>query len=386
MLGNIFKTERVIGPFSITHLKLLNNIDLYTIGEIHEMNGAAQAVVDESLAPYHVVEHLRKFCEDASQRVHIFAETTPTEAQGMIGGELLHEVYQPKFVLFAPNPIAAFSYSMFCGCFQANVSITLSDVRKTRPYDLFMLIMHPNIFAIERYEFQSISMHIAQVRKWAKVAEKAFIKNLNSKLNTRSLMECFYLPDTISPPWLQTLYRTIYGDANLDDEFSIRRKMKALRERDGEKYAYILQYLDERWANLQTGSDSFSEAMADVENARRSDSLKLMAERDGGLLQIFISLSSFLYDLDIILDILEDVFEKKHKNHSIVTLTGAQHAGHIARFFEHFAISKVSKASSNGDLAAGNGILTILYAKDISIKNKLKEIRERYRNPDTIKL
>ena len=381
MLGKIFKTDRIIGPFSITHMNL-KTVDLYAIGEVHERNGNLIGNDVATCAPdHHVVEHIRKFCETKSHKVHILVETSAIEAQS-IGVQMMHVPYSPRFLLHAQNPITALSYSIYNGCFKENVSITLSDVRKTKPYDLFMLIMFPNLFAINRYGFQHITAHITQVRKWAKMSEKIFIKQLNSKLNVRTLLESFYLPGSLFPIWLQNLYKTIYGDDDMANPLQV--KMQDLKKRDSDMYSHVLKYMDMRWSSLQNSRDSFYSAMVDVENARRSSSERLVVEKDEDVLQIFIALSSFLYDLDIILDILKLMaFEK---NITIITMTGAQHSGHIARFFEPLASVPVSKASQECDLKEGNGVSSIIYANDIPIDKIIAAIRQKHKNPDVIKL
>ena len=334
------------------------------------------------MAPTHAVEKIRQHCEkNKDNDVQVYVETTENEASEkafmLEHARLATGLSFFDTSLLAEDPSMAFSHYVANGLFPKNVKISAHDMRKTPPYDLYILILYPLVYAKNRYGFMEIGRHIDEIRKWAKRAEKLFYAHMKTKKTTRNLLESFYNPDMEFPQWLQKLYSSIHNNEEVGQP--LRIKMRTLRESDLTVYSDLIKYIEIRWSSLQNETDSFSRAMDDVSNMRHSNSYRLVAEKNDDVMQVFIALNSFIYDIDIILNILLMAIRNEKVN-TIITLTGAQHASHIAKFFSRFSTCVVSKGSATGNLPAGNSQSNIVYVKDINIREKLKNIRDLNRN------
>lgn len=307
--------------------------NLYLIGEEHNTNGTFQNDLDK-----HVVEQIRSYVHRTKKHITVFSEFTFLQMRERFNYFTAAPISSKQYYGYSPN--GTYGYYYWNNLFPRDHTHTIiSDSRKTAPYDIYTMIIDPSVYCFEHF-IQDYDNMLAAVRKWAKQAEKAIVKNIPTRSSAKAFLESLYMPDQDYPEW----YKALPPNNELSDP--LRQKMKRLREVQPDMYHKVVDHMSSyyygRWAKTP-----YTAAMNKIQAARRTANSRMVSSVHPASKRLFIELTSYLLDLTVILDFLLS------NETNVFVFAGLEHVGAIANFFADKAIV-YSKCDKNGNIPSGH--------------------------------
>ena len=318
-LGDVFATKSIKGPILVCYLQFEGR-DLYLVGEEHNINGKYENDLEN-----HVIEQMFQYSKH--KPITVFSEMTFLQMR--------ERFLSPSPHYYGHSPNATYGYYYWNNSFaRGSHKTTIADVRKVAPYDIYTMLVDPAVYCFEHY-IQDYDNMLPTVRKWAKQAEKTIINKIRTRASAKAFLESLYMPGMEYPEWYKELYKTV---TNREPDDPLKTKMQRLQEQSPSAYNDLVQHMRSyyygRW-----GHSPYSVAFERIQSARRTKNSKMVASKKPGARMLFIELTSYLLDLNVILDFL--LSEDKH----VFVLAGLAHIAAIVSFFDgkaavHFKFNK----------------------------------------------
>lgn len=332
-LGPVFGTKEIKGPILVCFLQF-DGRNLYLIGEEHNTNGTFQNDHDK-----HVVEQMRLYIQRTKEKFTVFSEFTFLQMRERFNYFTAMPTGSRKYYGYSPNGTYGYYYwnNLFA---REHTQTIICDSRKTAPYDIYTMIIDPSVYCFEHF-IQDYDKMLPTVRKWAKQAEKAIVKNIQTRSSAKAFLESLYMPDLDYPDWYKALTNNELSDP-------LRQKMRHLREVQPDMYHAVVEHMRSyyygRWAKTP-----YTVALDKVQAVRRTANSRMVGSVHPASKRLFIELTSYLLDLTVILDFLLS----KEKNGFV--FAGLEHIGAIANFFADKA-TVYSKFDKNGNIPSGHAV------------------------------
>lgn len=376
-LGPLFEEKAIVGPCVVQYF-IFSGMHIYLIGEIHKVRGNSDKNISKT-----AVDQLRVYSRIQSRPVVCYCESSPQHAlYGVIKMEKEQELMGKKNVLeVAESPVYGYlGYSAQDKL--KNTENVYADIRNYSPYDLYTLIMTPDIYMLERYGIIPSQQQRQNVRRWAKVAEKVIVQHITTRDKTKAFLLSLCLPELDYPEWFIELYKTIHETTD-SPPAPLRDMMRQLRQSNMDHFVRVvghIRHLHRRW-----NVSPFTAAMKRVESMQLTRDKHLVAENNSIADGLLIELSAFLFDTFVITDILVRFNQGKFESgDTVVMFAGAKHTENITLFFKHQlgcdAFYKYDK-EGRGNIPEGEAIVGPVgmgnFAPNmlVALKNKLKHRR-----------
>ena len=330
MLGPLFGDKAIRGPIMVCYIPV-GDRHLYLVGEEHNTNGTTNEVSGKTR---HVVDYIMSFPNKAA----CFVELSSSQ--------LLQYASVVRDFQITPSPLYQYSYSYMMNQ-PKNHHLVFADIRKFSPYDIYLLIIDPMTYALQRYK-ENVSNHVVTVKKWAKKAEKVILKHIKTRNSAKSFLESLFMPDMDYPDWYKELSRELGQDLGSP----LRSRMEALRSQNGDMYDKVVEHMRSYYSNWAV--TPYSKAISKLERNRRTANSKMIASKNRDAKALFIELSSYLFDLEVILDFM---YYPDSSCKTFFVLSGAAHTKELARFFGVNAV--YSKSDAYGNIPSGEAKATV---------------------------
>lgn len=328
-LGPLFGDKAIKGPIVVCYLKA-HGRDIYLVGEKHTVNGTF-----ESDNERHAVSQIAA-CVDP---VTVCTELTFLQMQNW---SYYCSEASGKMGYYGKSPMYTYGYCLFTRQLKETHNTIPIDSRKVSPYDLYTMIVDPDLYCFEHY-IQNYTGMLPQVRLWAKQAEKAVIKNMQTRKSAISFLESLYMPDLDYPGWYKDLHKTITGQ---EINSPLRDRMAALKKKTPDVYKDLVQHMRsyyQRWARTP-----YTIALGKIQQQRHTLSPRLLRSKNKDALDLFVELTSYLLDLNFILEVFLS------ENKTVCLLAGLAHVEGIARFFSKETIHM--KIDKDGNIPEGPAV------------------------------
>jgi hypothetical protein len=312
----------------------LEGKNLYLIGEEHNTNGTFQNDLDK-----HVVEQIRSYIQRTKEKITVFSEFTFLQMRERFTYFAALPSASTQYYGYSPN--GTYGYYYWNNLFSREHTQTIiSDSRKTAPYDIYTMIIDPSVYCFEHF-IQDYDKMLPIVRKWAKQAEKAIVKNIRTRSSAKAFLESLYMPDKDFPDWYKAMTNNELSD-------QLRQKMKHLREVQPDMYHKVVEHMSSyyygRWAKTP-----YTAALNKIQAVRRTTNSRMVGSVNPASKRLFIELTSYLLDLTVILEFLLST----EKNTFV--FAGLEHIGAIVNFFADKTII-YSKMNKNGNIPSGEAL------------------------------
>lgn len=328
-LGPLFGTRPMKGPIVVCYLQTEGR-DIYLIGEKHTVNGTFESDMDK-----HAVSQIAAY----DNPVTLCTELTFLQMQNW--SYYCSEV-SGAMGYYGKSPMYTCGYFLFNRKLKETHSTIPIDSRKAAPYDIYTMIVDPELYCFEHY-IQNYSAMLPQVRLWAKQAERSIINNMQTRKKAMAFLESLYMPGLDYPGWYKALHKTITSQ---DISSPLRDRMSALREKKPDVYEKLVQHMRsyyQRWARTP-----YTIALGKIQKERRTLSPRLVRSKNKDALDLFVELTSYLLDLNFILEVYLS------ENKTVCLLAGLAHVEGICRFFNKETIHM--KMDKDGNMPEGHAV------------------------------
>lgn len=344
-LGPLFADRCVTGPLLIQYFELFG-AHFYFIGESHVLNGR-----DDTNA-HHVIEQLKTYGK--TNRVVCYCEATENDIQ-YNAYHLEERMYlrNTKNILdVATSPLNAYIGYAHVRKELGNCETVCSEIRRYPPFDVYTMMVRPIAYMLDRYNTMMNPEIETKVRKWSKLAEKMIIKHIATRDQAKWFLESLCLANLDYPKWFVQLYEKIHETKDQPLPTPLRVKMHRLREQNVALYDRVVVHIRSYYENWAV--TPYTAAIEKIEDMRHTAASKVVAQTDTDTFRVFVELTTFLFDISVILDVLLNEHQIKQGN-TVVVLAGAAHAEHLASFFEPLVGNDkmCHKYGANGVLPAG---------------------------------
>jgi hypothetical protein len=363
-LGPLFGKNAIQGPLYISYVNW-NNHPIYLIGERHTTNGKVHT---NSL---HVVEYIQRF-HSAQQKVRLYCELNEMEVVFYASRIKMSHNHQPITPDDLQSPLYTFAYYYAQNKFDTRyLNVVWADVRKSSPYNLYLLIHNPLMFSLEHYGPGEFLTKLQDIKGKAKEVEKQIFQHLSTRKKTIAFLEAMYLPGKKYPVWFINLYKILHMTNGMPTD-DLRNKMKVLEEKNKKLYDTLVYHMKSYYVDWAVSP--YTQTLERLESMRHTQSPNLVAEKSASASDILIEISSSLLDLQILLDIY---LNPPANDETIIVMAGLYHTSHLSRFFaQNHPISH--KYNDDGNITSGDaraGFITInprIPSKLIEIKGQQK--------------
>jgi hypothetical protein len=326
-LGPLFEEKAIVGPCVVQYF-MFSGVHVHLIGEVHKVRGNSDNISKTA------VDQLRVYSRNQSRPVVCYCESSPQHAlYGVIEMKKEQELMGKKNILqVAESPVYGYlGYSAQDKL--TNTENVYADIRNFSPYDLYTLIMTPEIYLLERYGIIPSQQQRTNVRKWAKIAEKAIVQHISTRDKTKAFLLSLCLPGSDYPDWFVELYKRIHETAD-SPPAPLRDMMRQLQQSNVDHFERVVRHI--RHLHGRWNVSPFTAALKRVESMRLTRDTRLVAENNSIADGLLIELSAFLFDVFVILDILIRVNKDKFKKgDTVVMFAGAKHTENITLFFKY---------------------------------------------------
>ena len=324
-LGLLFGERPITGP-NLVEYTVFQGVHIYMIGERHDKNGNVERKSD------HVVEKIMAF--SANNKSACYIESTDGHARDAftVIKDRMKREHTKDILKVADSPL--FSYIGYMGMNDmSSVSTVMADIRNDTPYNIYTLLTNTDFYIYENYGFNKTNDDLKKVRKLAKLAEKAIVRNIPTRIKAAEFFDSLYLPDVQYPEWFVSLYQTIAGN-NIYPPSPLKDKMNALRTLSLSDYDSVTRHVRSLYRVWKMTPLPFTVAMERVESMRHTKSNALVAQTSEDAHRLFLELGSYLFEINVIVDILIKIRNKTYDaGDSVVILCGMKHAASIGLYF-----------------------------------------------------
>jgi hypothetical protein len=376
-LGPLFGTRAIGGPIAVIYT-MFDGIHLYWIGEQHDIQGNIEHKRTT------VVEQLRTFTKEQSRKVLCYCESSARHAD--VGIIIIIDEEARKtgssILELAKSPIWTYIGYASHGKIP-NIDNCYADIRNMAPYNLYTLITTPDAYRVETFGPITTMAERAKVRRFAKLAEKAVLEHITTRLEARAFLESLCLVDSCYPDWFVELYKKI-NETSESPPAPLRNMMARLQScREGAYYNLVVDYM--RHLHGKWAVDPYTLAMARVISMRQTRVPNLVAQTNANADHLFIEMSAFLMDIFVIVDVLiRSVEGSLSPGDTAVFFGGGKHAENISMFFAwKLRCETRYKFDAHGDIREGPAVprpLALgerLPAVMASLKDKPRHVKRR---------
>jgi hypothetical protein len=320
----MFHGNAITGPTLVNYFEWFGR-HVYLIGEEHGVNGKGSHHKD------YVLHHLLSYCKDHKVRVYLELTSVQVSEYRAVKQRI------PEFT--TPSPMYGFAEYFFPNRFLNRPEVVFCDKRKVSPYDMYMLLIDPEIYTMEHFQSE-FSGNIVRVEKIAKQAEKAFMKHLSTRKDAIEFLESLYLPDQSYPRWFKALYKNLFAtEGHISDD--LRDMMKSLRDASDNAYAHVLGHFRSLYASWN---------VEHVENMRMTADSKVVAKKNARVREIFIDMTNFIIEIYVILDL---ILRPPPEGETVVVFAGVTHTANIGAFLHKQSSLSSYKYGPTGNIPSG---------------------------------